>query len=732
VNNNFSEKIKIFIPGLIGFISCCVIFSYEAINPTNVNWIMYFDAITNDPITHYLGAEYFRNSNWGWPFGLNPLYGLDISSSIVYTDSIPILAFLLKLIGGVLPFPVQYLGIWLAICFSLQAIVGWLLCGLITNNFWIRLLGSCFFIFSVPFLMRVGRHSALAGQFLILFALYLNFAKLPKFPRILWLATLLMALLVNFYLFAIVGFLMFAHSLDSLHYDLKIHWSKFIGFWVIAAVLVMMSAYILGYFSGSPVDPGQGGYGFFRMHVLAVFDPQGWSKLFPSMLTSQDKFGPDQLSNGVVEGHYYLGAGLMLMLAIDLVYFRKIQLEGASQFLNDHKFLISTLILLSCFSITNNITIGNLNLYIPIPSWLNDIFSILRSAGRLFLPSYYVIILGILLIFVKINSAKYAFGFIFLALIIQIYDLMPGLISIHNRSIQSSKMSESIVLKSDMWESFAKKYKYLRHLPIDENVAQKNWTLFAPWALKHGMGTNFTYFGRLDLNKIRNANHLVDMQIRSSRYDPQSIYIVEDKYLIPILSTLNFQNDLLVRIDGFNVLLPEWQSLCNKCDPHSWGEVFDRKFHMPNVGEEIFFGRNGKASPFLLDVGMANTRGFGWSYPESWGVWSEGDRSEVIIPLPLDQKKDTSLDLVLKIDPYVNSSHPKQIFELMINNRLYRKYALEEKKIVTIPIHLTKSDVSRGFIHIEFKFDSPVSPHEMGEGNDIRKLSIGLISARFE
>ena len=161
----------------------------------NIAWLA-----SGDPATHYLGWAFFRHSPWSFPIGLNPDYGMDISSSIVYSDSIPLLAFLFKPFQSFLPEPFQYLGLWALICFVLQAYFAWLLVGLITQDFWQKLLGMGFFVFAPPMLYRLGVHAALASHFLLLAGLYLVMSAKDKGPRFGWTGLLSIAVLVNFYL----------------------------------------------------------------------------------------------------------------------------------------------------------------------------------------------------------------------------------------------------------------------------------------------------------------------------------------------------------------------------------------------------------------------------------------------------------------------------------------------------------------------------------------------------
>ena len=89
--------------------------------PSNIGWLLN----KLDPAQHFLGWDFYRNSPWTLPVGLNPRFGLDLSSSIVYSDSIPLLAIPFKVFASFLPSPFQYFGLWVLVCFILQAWACW-------------------------------------------------------------------------------------------------------------------------------------------------------------------------------------------------------------------------------------------------------------------------------------------------------------------------------------------------------------------------------------------------------------------------------------------------------------------------------------------------------------------------------------------------------------------------------------------------------------------------------
>ncbi|NDE62643.1 MAG: hypothetical protein EB038_10745, partial [Cyclobacteriaceae bacterium] len=149
-----SKRGNYLIPLLLGTCAYFLVIGPKALDPNNIAWLQ-----AGDPAQHYLGWTFFRYSPWALPLGLNPNYGLDISSSIVYSDSIPLLAIFFKLFSPWLPETFQYFGLWYLLCFILQAYFAYQLLRLITPNKAISTLGVIYFIFSPIMLWRLGVHA---------------------------------------------------------------------------------------------------------------------------------------------------------------------------------------------------------------------------------------------------------------------------------------------------------------------------------------------------------------------------------------------------------------------------------------------------------------------------------------------------------------------------------------------------------------------------------------------
>lgn len=93
---------------LLGLGAFLIISGGKIVNPEYIDWLL----MEGDPATHWLGWQFFRNSPlFQWPIGANPNYGLELGSSVVFTDSIPLLAFFFKPLNPFLPETFQYNGL---------------------------------------------------------------------------------------------------------------------------------------------------------------------------------------------------------------------------------------------------------------------------------------------------------------------------------------------------------------------------------------------------------------------------------------------------------------------------------------------------------------------------------------------------------------------------------------------------------------------------------------------
>ncbi len=104
------------LPVLLGLVSFLTVTGGRPLLPRNIAWFTDPDARA-----YFIGWHYYRFTPWGFPLGVSPRYGAEISSSIAFIDNVPLFAIPFKVLSPWLPDPFQYFGLWILCCFVLQA-----------------------------------------------------------------------------------------------------------------------------------------------------------------------------------------------------------------------------------------------------------------------------------------------------------------------------------------------------------------------------------------------------------------------------------------------------------------------------------------------------------------------------------------------------------------------------------------------------------------------------------
>ena len=171
---------RLFLGGaLLGVLVFVLVFGVSTLDVTNDAFCR-GGYIEKDIQQHYAGWLFYRQSSAGWPLciarGINYPDGL----SIAYTDSIPLVAALLKPVANLVGGTFQYMGWFTLVCFALQGGFGALLAGLFLPGCAAPLAADLLFVTSPVLFERVFRHTSLGAQFFVLAALYFYFAARRK------------------------------------------------------------------------------------------------------------------------------------------------------------------------------------------------------------------------------------------------------------------------------------------------------------------------------------------------------------------------------------------------------------------------------------------------------------------------------------------------------------------------------------------------------------------------
>ena len=527
-------KNNILILFLVFFISSFFTFfllGLEFINPKNTKWL-----INGDLSTYQLGWKYFRDDIWRFPLLSNPNYGIYRNSNIIYSDSIPILAIIFKLIRFILPENFQYFSAWIFLSINLQFYISFLIIKKFTNDNFFSLIGGLFFITACIFIHRSGIHLSLFGQWVILLYFLFHLDVNQNNQRKHKLYTILISILIHFYFTLILLILYLSEKIYFLLKKKNSILSEFFDvFKVLSFSLFLM--YVVGYFSIG-IDDGLGwGYGFYNFNLNSFFNPKGkildeinWSNFLPMQ----------NYNNKEIEGFAYLGLSGIIFFIIFLKYL----------FLNRNEIIYPKKLLILCttifflISVSNNVNFGQFNIFeIGLNKYFYALGSIFRASGRFIWPVYYLIFLyGIILIY---NYKNIRLILILLLFTLQILDISKGLSNYKfGKQYLSHKNLEPNDSNVEVWKKISKNFKVLKLLEPD-NQSNIYGKLSKILLETHFVKTDVVYLARVDRERIvkqkyNNYKHIMNNKI--NLFD-DSIYVSDNINLVNFLK-LKFSRDL--------------------------------------------------------------------------------------------------------------------------------------------------------------------------------------------
>ena len=530
---------------LLGFFTTFTIVGLKALNPLNTHWI--YHAINADPLQHYYGWLFFKDTQWSFPLGLNPNYGATLSSSIVYSDSIPLMALIFKLFAPLTDANFQYFGMWLLLCFILQSYFTIAIIKLFCNSFYIGVITALLVNLTPILLWRMQVHLALSGHFLLLWGIYLILRSVFKnrYLGISWTLLLSISALVHAYLFAMVVVMWLASAANALlrrNVTVAVMLKESIfNVIIVGFILVFVAGYDFSYsnsMSGTSVE-----YGTYRWNILAPISSYGYSSVLNFLPAIRGNF----------DTYSYLGAGVFVIGFAALIRFRVGKLKVLT-LVRSNKILVAVLLLLVPFAVTNKIAVGNIRFSFEIPTSLINAFSIFSSSARFIWPVIYLCIFSLIYLIVVSYHKHAAIIILSLALSVQIADSIPLI-----REVRKFTTSEIVVpnalLQDDILKRLVKEGGYRRILVIPsgnrENPGFPDVTFFAH---EMGLSTNSVYLSRVNGSEASNRRKEIISQLGSGNLDRDAVYVLqrnEEKFIK--LDLLRYK---VLRLDGRMFVFP--------------------------------------------------------------------------------------------------------------------------------------------------------------------------------
>jgi len=657
-----------------------------------VDWLYGSGDLTNAQ----LSLKYFLNDEWRFPLGKNPNYGLEISNSIIYTDNIPLLALFFKFFKPFLSENFQYFSIWIFVCFFLQLYIGNLLLNSVIKNNFYSSIASLFFLLCPFLLFRISHHFSLGAHWLILYAFHISYFIQSSKKNLHWYFLLFLSLMIHLYFTVIILIIYFCSNLKKILKKEKVIIELFEILKKILFCFFVM--YVVGYFESTPINAVSSGYGVFKIDLLSFFDPKldgqkiSWSIFFKD------------LPGTSFEGFTYIGAANIFLIFLSLIIFliKKFIIKNYQNNFSIFRYTNISIVIFLLWAITTNVSfMGKDVINLELPKYIFALLSIFSSTGRFAWPVIYLLIFFSLIVIYKNFNRTFSISIILFFLLFQFIDIYPGL------STYSFKNKNIIERKLDpIWKIIDKDYEILRTTYLFNNYGP----IFSKTSLKlaklNNIKTDIILNAAMDRDKAAKVRYELINLIDNGKLKNNTAYIVDNLGHLKQLKyqLINEDYGFFYR-DNFWIILPGKKSLMNINDINKFKKI---DFDIIKINKK--YNLNFKDNFF----------GFGWSHNSgSKGAWSEGKNSFLLLKIPEITNKDLKLEITFS--NYSKNLNKNYSFEIYVNDKFYKKVDILDKNKFKL---LLKKQYNNENLFIKFKFNELISPYEIFESPDARKLGI--------
>jgi hypothetical protein len=624
---------------VLGAAACLYAIPLEMLDPTHFGWMNRLDTLA-----HWLGWEQFRHSPvLQLPLGKSELYGLENSTSIVFSDSIPLVALLLHPIEGLLPRPFQYLGLWTLACFILQAYFAYRLMLRLFPQPRSAMAATLLFLMSAPMLNRIHVHTSLMSHWLVLAGILFYFEDVGwRWRR--WTSLLVVAALVHGYLFVMVAALWGAHllkvaALGQLRGGARALLAAAAG---VLAVIVACGAmmWLAGYFG--PRSPQLHMYGTGRYDLAGpICTRELWSQVVPSInckSRANDWDGQSFLGIAILAVLVSMLAGLALRWprAPRLGTMPRWPLWGVGLFL-------------LAFAVTNDVAFAAQDLFsYPLPRRWLAMAETFRSSGRLIWPVFYLGLFAILAGFVRLVPERFHLGILLPFGLLQFFDVRPGLAAVNLFDPKEFPVARD--LPSPAWQHLE---RYDKLIGVAAVGGQRDWQDLVWQAAKRGMATNIGLFNRTDKARADAGRAHWLRTVTEDRLDPSAVYVIPERELWDALRAHKGKDDVALVADGHFLLFPGGAR---------HGLVDDATQPLPALplGQWRKVGSGGEGNRYLTN---------GWSWLEDWGRWNNSNLAGITVRQPAGEV-GLARRIVLDVVPYTTRGVRTQRYRVLAWNQL--------------------------------------------------------------
>ena len=390
-----------------------------------------------DVAQHISGWWYYAKDTWHFPLLYTGRLNHPEGVSIALTDSIPLMALLFKTLLTLFPSMFSehfhYFGWWMGFVFVAQAVSAVMLMRALGAKSLFALIVAIGFALTWPVLHARYHHAALMMQSIIIFALAFYFSGSYKIwssnkTSVAFIALSMVALTVHPYFLPFTAGLFAAFMVDQIVKGEP--WLLQLKRLVAFGITLGLTMWLLGYLDQkAPL----GGFGdFFFLDLKHLFC--GGSKFVKCGIGPVYEFPYH-------EGFNYLGAGLLLLIPVALLF-------NGKAFMALPKKYPALLLLVSGFflyALSNRVRYAGVEIFsYPLPSWLNFITGTFRASGRFFWLVSLLVLFTTLASLLKKRAWLPTLVVVTLlttALVIQVKDVKPWLDRIKTEAQKPSKVN---------------------------------------------------------------------------------------------------------------------------------------------------------------------------------------------------------------------------------------------------------------------------------------------------
>ncbi len=648
-----------------------------------------------DPFAHPLRGDvtvaviaqrYYLHDAWRWPLLKARNLVTPNGTNIAFMDSIPIILIPLKVFRRFLPPGFLAVYLWLMLCFTMQPISAVFALRSAGERRFLPGLAAAVISISMPTLIFRYGHSALCSHFLILIALGLYFQIVRTSawkPMLAGILVMVCSLLVHPYIMYMVMAVLAAAPVTLLlrreRRALPVAAATVGGIAITGVIAV-----VLGYGHAAPMA----GFGYYSMNLLSPIYP------YQSAILQGVK-DPMDATGGQGEGYQYLGLGVLLMIVLCDFLLGPREKVGV---LKRNAGIAFVCVSLTLFALSTKVYAGHELLLSIGPD--NPLVQF-RTSGRFFWPVAYVLVIGGVVLLSRRLSTRTAWVVLTIVAVMQFVD--------------TSRMRRRVRHELRTPETWVLDAKDLRPL-LAEHSSLSVWPKFACGA-DHAAPP----FQELGLLASEIALPVDTSYVgRSTSSEP-----CENPALPIHVNPGNLVVLLPPRGPAMSLSVEDWRDRCKQIGVVvACSQQLQGRSDLPvPVAPEVAANQNlstafgGEGLPAL---------GFGWSVPEAWGIWSDGPVARML--LQTSTPPDVPLLLTLRAHALVPRAAKAQKIAVWVDGKFDTVWDITEGQDRDYSAQIPPRTAGQGPINVELRIENPVTPRQMGLGNDDRRLAVGLVS----